>query len=85
MCSIFVYFEFLIEIGTCINNHMFGESFVGKTNNILYRVMSGVIFLTHQSMQSLSDLEVLKPAFMLRTCQIGQYICLAYDWMVKDE
>ena len=49
--------------------------------------MSGVIFSTHQSMQRLSDLEVLKPAFMLRTVVrlVNIFNCLAYDWTVKDE
>jgi len=50
------------------------------SNNIPYRVMSGIIFSTNQSTTSLPN-HTTRTAFQL----VNIFKCLAFDWTVKDE
>ena len=57
------------------------------TNDIMHRVMSGVISSTNQSTTSLPNLELLKAEYTPRTIVrlVNIFNCLAYDWMIKDK
>lgn len=53
------------------------------SNNILFRVKSGVMFTTDQSATMVKYLEALKTGALVRLVSI--LYCLAYNWTVKDE